>query len=1341
MIQLRPFASLCRSLLSAAALSLTLASAGWAGNVTTIVSYRSSVSVDTNGPLDLNVELNYDDARSGAPIAVVMHQYTDLDGNFAGYRANAQRLRDAGFFVLTPAMRQRDGSDGKRDSGGLEIYDIYDAIEHVKQTYPTLVNATRVYITGYSGGGGNVMSAITKFPDYFTAAAAFFGMSDYGYDPVNGWYNNGAGSGRHGTLHSDIGNPVTGGNPVKDKYMARASNLASKNNPYTEIHLFVNANETICPPINDTSYLDNAIAAAEFPGEFNNITVHIGSAGTYRDFNQNGQNDPGEEQNWPHAAPSASQQASAESWFLSRLVGGQIPAPVLNLNDTLFVAGYVKTKRFGLWVGDGQNATGNLTYNLDPALHEYAFTVASLDQTVTAVLTAETSSFTDAAVLVKVNGVEVATVTKGPVYRHEGLRHGDILTLEGTTATPPEPPRAKVIGHWRFENAPGFLADSGPAALALTTSGSTPPTQFVLPASGAGSAFDDPLPATAQPNAAAAQFGTGQTGHFARPDATGFYAGDFTVEAYVNRSATTSGTQYIASQWTQTGGQRSWGLGVAGSSPPSGLVAGELFITISADGAAGTVIGSGLTVSQGVDTYVACAIDLANTAAGIRFFVKYLAAQDLRTSTRPAPFAALHNSTGNLNIGAYNEGQNRWTGIIDEVRLSDVALLAGELLIAVADVTFPPGVEPASQFSFEPVQVTMVNNDPGATIRYTLDSSTPTETSPVYIAPFTVSATTTVSARAFKSGTSPSATVTAIYTVSNFLPLGKVPARHASEITSSNWTIGCETLDRDHAIYANYSSYLGPLGAKKARLQCGWAKTEKTPGVYDWAWLDAIVNDVVAQQVKPWLQTSYGNTIYTGGGGTTLGGGLPTSATALAAWDAWVRALVQRYRDRTDEWEVWNEPDGGGITATAYADFYIRTAEIIRQEQPTARIAAISLANTGSTTYINGFLQRLQSQGKLGLCNEITHHGYPTNPDSIAGNVQSMRNAIANYSSTIKLRQGESGAPSTFGSTGALGSSPFTELKQAKWDLRRMLGDLSRDQESAVFTLMEFFYPQGLNTKGLLKSNANKTVAYAKPAYFAVQNVTAIFDHSLTRIPSYGYSSTSSTQLALSAYAKNGTGKQAVTAWFSNAMPSDSTNRTPVNFTFTSGSFDDPVYVDLREGKIYDIPASNWSRTGASYTFTQIPCYDSPILIADKSVFGMPVDAWKKSYFTTAELAAPGIAGLNDDFDKDGLTTMQEYVLGSNPAAAAERGVQQTGEVTVGGQRYLTLTYSRHRDLPDVRVVPQVSSNLQTWQSGPAYLVEHSVTPAGAVDLVTVRDLTPIAAGNPRFLRLHIYTP
>ena len=40
----------------------------------------------------------------------------------------------------------------------------------------------------------------------------------------------------------------------------------------------------------------------------------------------------------------------------------------------------------------------------------------------------------------------------------------------------------------------------------------------------------------------------------------------------------------------------------------------------------------------------------------------------------------------------------------------------------------------------------------------------------------------------------------------------------------------------------------------------------------------------------------------------------------------------------------------------------------------------------------------------------------------------------------------------------------------------------------------------------------------------------------------------------------------------------------------------------LRTGDVYENPVNDWSREGSEYSFKNIPVYDSPVIIADKSV-------------------------------------------------------------------------------------------------------------------------------------------
>ncbi len=88
------------------------------------------------------------------------------------------------WFLIQPDMRGRGDSKGKQDCNGWELQDVIDAVEYAKKTYPALIShPNSIRLLGGSGGGGNVLSLVGKFPDYFSAAVAEFVISDYGL-----WY-------------------------------------------------------------------------------------------------------------------------------------------------------------------------------------------------------------------------------------------------------------------------------------------------------------------------------------------------------------------------------------------------------------------------------------------------------------------------------------------------------------------------------------------------------------------------------------------------------------------------------------------------------------------------------------------------------------------------------------------------------------------------------------------------------------------------------------------------------------------------------------------------------------------------------------------------------------------------------------------------------------------------------------------------------------------------------------------------------------------------------------------------------------------------------------------------
>src|SRR5690606_25375197 len=64
--------------------------------------------------------------------------------------------------------------------------DVIDAVNYVRENYKEwILDPEVVFFEAGSGGGGNAFAIVGKFPDFFAAATALCGISDYGL-----WYRN-----------------------------------------------------------------------------------------------------------------------------------------------------------------------------------------------------------------------------------------------------------------------------------------------------------------------------------------------------------------------------------------------------------------------------------------------------------------------------------------------------------------------------------------------------------------------------------------------------------------------------------------------------------------------------------------------------------------------------------------------------------------------------------------------------------------------------------------------------------------------------------------------------------------------------------------------------------------------------------------------------------------------------------------------------------------------------------------------------------------------------------------------------------------------------------------------
>lgn len=90
------------------------------------------------------------------------------------------------YLTLQVDMRGRAYSTGNPDCNGWELYDVIDAVNYAREHYSEFIlDPEVVYFESGSGGGGNAFALAGKFPDFFAAVNALYGISDYAL-----WYEN-----------------------------------------------------------------------------------------------------------------------------------------------------------------------------------------------------------------------------------------------------------------------------------------------------------------------------------------------------------------------------------------------------------------------------------------------------------------------------------------------------------------------------------------------------------------------------------------------------------------------------------------------------------------------------------------------------------------------------------------------------------------------------------------------------------------------------------------------------------------------------------------------------------------------------------------------------------------------------------------------------------------------------------------------------------------------------------------------------------------------------------------------------------------------------------------------
>ncbi len=458
--------------------------------------------------------------------------------------------------------------------------------------------------------------------------------------------------------------------------------------------------------------------------------------------------------------------------------------------------------------------------------------------------------------------------------------------------------------------------------------------------------------------------------------------------------------------------------------------------------------------------------------------------------------------------------------------------------------------------------------------------------------------------------------------------IGHLVPKSAAEIGSSRLGIGFEKLDR--AVFDPTRAYdkLGAIGAKWARLQSGWQRTERTRGVYDFAWLDEIVDTLIAHGMQPWICLCYGNDLYSPEAKNIFGAvGVPPIFTddQRRGWAAYVKATVAHFRDRVDHWEIWNEPDGDwcwkhGRSAAEYGRFCVDTAAAIRAAQPEATViggVVCMFATNRTLEYADTAL----ATGMAEAIDVLSYHSYHPDETSTVEPVRALRALAQSYNPHIRIMQGETGSQSRSDGHGALAGGAWTPMRQAKQCIRHAVLDLALGVElTSYFSCVDMAEALGGRNDdvksrmdygyfGLLETEFDET-GYAsggyrpKPAYYAYQNACAAFAESpeCVDLPILRLVEPSRRMLGHDfdgAVALHGfrrpNGSAALAYWApTDLLTTDLESTVSFRATHLPGEI---RLIDLLRGDVYAIPDALISQSGGEVTLRGLPVTDFPMLL------------------------------------------------------------------------------------------------------------------------------------------------
>ncbi len=480
----------------------------------------------------------------------------------------------------------------------------------------------------------------------------------------------------------------------------------------------------------------------------------------------------------------------------------------------------------------------------------------------------------------------------------------------------------------------------------------------------------------------------------------------------------------------------------------------------------------------------------------------------------------------------------------------------------------------------------------------------------------------------------------AVDPLASFTKLGEIQAKSSDQIGHSYWGIQAGAFDEGTLEKAK------AIGVKWTRVLAGWDSVERENGQFDWANLDTAIDALLKYSITPFVTITRGNSMYTGIGRyddprlAAIYGDSPAPPVepeAVKAWLEFVSAAIDRYKDRIQYWEIWNEPNhrkywGAPPNGEDYGNLVRVTVERIRSLHPDAKIIAGSTAGI-RPDFTDEFLSRCNPK----LIDIVSFHNYSNRPEERVYRVAEFRKVLDKHNPLLEVWQGECGIASQSRTTGYRATGPWGPTIQAKWLLRQSFvdmyycgatlsnyfklfsdGELDPDPiERELSDLDRVFgarerggrrmHARGVNEKCILSAKDRSP----KPAYFAYQNLCAVMDSRYKKDePDYQFRVKNSGSFSgigehedafpsvplLAAFRSMDAALLAI--WLPWIPQETISEYATVSLEVTS-EFKDPVLLDLLAGNVYAV--ENFQSSGGKSRFGSLPLADYPLLISERS--------------------------------------------------------------------------------------------------------------------------------------------